>query len=105
MTHWEFFVENIAGLHRSSRLRVCIGFLVAKLSEKELNCVSQLFAHAQEIGIVARSESEFEEGARAIQRAATGDSRWSRVRMVSADLPDDPLSWDVYTDIWLEGRY
>lgn len=106
MTCWDFFVEQVVGsMHNAGQLRVCVGFFAGRLGENELKCVSQLFPYAQEIGILAHSDGEFDDGLAAIQCAAENDSRWRLVRMVSPDEPDEPRRWQVYTDIWFEGRY
>jgi hypothetical protein len=106
MTSWDFFVEQVVGsMYNAGQLRICIGFCVERLGQKELNCVLQLFTYAQEIGILADSEREFDAGLAAIQCAAESDSRWRMVRMVSPNEPDEPRRWHVYSTTWFEGRY
>ena len=107
MTMWDVAVHEMSVMLEAGELRICVGFCVEKLGDKELECVSQLFPHAKEIGIVARSDDDREHGAKAIQRAACTDARWEIVHMVSGDeeFPFPVHRWHVYWDGWLEGRY
>ncbi|HUD54227.1 MAG TPA: hypothetical protein VMR02_03295 [Terracidiphilus sp.] len=105
MTYWDFCVENLNQMLGVGELRICVGFFVEKLGDKELNRVSQLFSYAQEIGIIARSEAELVRGTQAIHRAASTDARWGIVHMVSDDMDFPAHRWQVYWDIWFEGRY
>ncbi len=105
MTYWDFFVENLNQMLGVGELRICVGFFVEKLGDKEMGCISQLFPYAKEIGIIARSEAKLERGTEAIQRAACSDARWGIVHMVSDDMDFPPHRWQVYWDIWYEGRY
>jgi len=60
MTYWDFFIENLNSMVGAGELRICVGFFKETLGDKELDCISQLFLFAQEIGVIARSEAESE---------------------------------------------
>jgi len=105
MTNWDFCVESLNSMVGAGELRICVGFFVDKLSDKELNRISQLFPYAQEIGVIARSEVESEHGTQVIQLKASTDARWGIVHMVSDDMDFPPHRWQVYWDMWFEGRY
>lgn len=106
MTPWESFVQNLNLLAAVDRPRICLGFFIDRLSEKELNCVSQLLPSAEEIGIIARSNAELERGTEAIQRVACTDARWGIVHMVVLSDKDAVVGrWHIFMDCWIEGRY
>ena len=105
MTYWDFFVENLNFMVGAGELRICVGFCVEKLGDKELGCISQLFPFAQEIGIIARTEAELERGTEAIRCLAYADPRWGIVHMVTEEAEFSPNRWDVYWDCWFGDRY
>ena len=105
MTYWDFCVQNLDMMLNVGELRICVGFFIEQLADKEMNCISQLFPYAQEIGIIARSEAELKRGTESIKRAARSDARWEIVHMVSEDMDFPQYRWHVYWDIWSEGRY
>jgi hypothetical protein len=107
MTCWESFVENLNLMVGAGELCICIGFCVEEVGHKEIDCISQLFTYAKDIGIIARSEAEWDQGTKAIVCAACTDARWGMVHMVmvSDDLHFPLGRWNVYSDCWFEGRY
>jgi hypothetical protein len=94
MTYWDFCVESLNQMLGVGELCICVGFFAEKLGDKEMDCISQLFPYAKEIGIVARSEAELEQGTQAIQRAVSTDARWGIVRMVPVDEDFPPARWN-----------